>query len=152
PRGPGGWLPPERASRFPDGRPDRPGPTMRSLVRGPHVPPSPALRSPEPSLASPPEPALLSPSSPRCSLTEPAPASGSSPLLLSCRAHAASRPSPPLLAGSSLSSLSPAPRACLLGGRKRAFACGVPGALRGTWVSPTRFDGVNGPCPGNVLI
>ena len=23
---------------------------------------------------------------------------------------------------------------------KRAFACGVPGALRGTWASPTRFD------------
>jgi hypothetical protein len=87
--------------------------------------------------------------------------------LLLSRAHPASVPSPP--PGRTLlhSPHSPhshpltlirsphsqsALRACVLVGRKRAFACGVPGALRGTWASPTRFDEVNDPCPGNVLI
>ena len=33
-----------------------------------------------------------------------------------------------------------APRVARAPAENKAFACGVPGALRGTWVSPTRFD------------
>jgi hypothetical protein len=117
------------------------------LVRGPHVLPEEptTLLSPSPLLR--PSPTLLSPSDRRCSRTEPALLLPRTRLLLPEPALWAQ--APPL---SSLSSASSALRACVLDGRKRAFACGVPGALRGTWVSPTRFDEMNDPCPGNVLI
>lgn len=135
------------------------GPTVRFACRVLTFSPSPPPCSlPEPSLAlsqalAPPEPdaalpqALLSPSSAH---SPSPPCFGPSPpseRLLPEPALCAQ--SPPL---SSPSSLSSALRACVLAGRKRAFACGVPGALRGTWVSPTRFDEMNDPCPRNVLI
>lgn len=136
--GPGGWIPPERrAGRVPMGGLTVRGPTMRLLVRGPHVLPEPSLAFPRgPALLIPRahaalslKPTLLSPSLP-CFWLRPAPAFS-----------AASRPSPP-----SARALLRSPRSrqrsrgCDLAGRKRAFACGVPGALLGTWVSPTRFD------------
>jgi hypothetical protein len=92
------------------GRPDRPGANGAFACPGTSWSPEPALRSPEPSLASSPGPALLL-----------------------ARAHLCVH-APPL---SSLSSALPRMRP---GRPKTAFACGVPGALRGTWVSPTGFD------------
>ena len=121
-------------------------PTMRSLVRGPHVRPgAPALRSPGAALLLPgarafPGPALLS-LKPTLLSHRARPAAGSRPLLLPplllARAHP---PRACFLRSLPLSSLSSALPRMRPGGRKRAFACGVPGALLGTWVSPTRFD------------
>ena len=127
------------------------GPTVRLLVGDLAISPSPPPCSlPKPSLALP-SPCFAR--ARRCSLPQ---------ALLARRAHPASArarplsgfcPEPVLCAQSPpLSWLSSALRACALAGRKRAFACGVPGALRGTWVSPTRFDEMNDPCPRNVLI
>ena len=92
------------------GRPDRPGANGAFACPGPYVPPSPALLLPRARAASRP--------SPRCFWP---------------RAHLCVHAPPP----SSLSSALPRMRP---GRPKTAFACGVPGALRGTWVSPTRFD------------
>ena len=154
PGGPGvlPWNRHSPAGTVPHGRPDRPGAngafclsgTSRSLrARHPALCPSPPWLSPQPLLR--PRSTLLSPSSasrppsPPCFCPSPA-----SERLL---------PEPALCAQSPpLSWLSSALRACALAGRKRAFACGVPGALRGTWVSSTRFDEMNDPCPRNVLI
>ena len=150
PRGAGGPSP--GIGTVPHGRPDRPGAngafclsgTSRSLrARHPALCPSPPWLSPQPLLR--PRSTLLSPSSasrppsPPCCCPSPA-----SERLLPEPAPCAQSPA--------LSWLSSALRACALAGRKRAFACGVPGALRGTWVSSTRFDEMNDPCPRNVLI
>jgi hypothetical protein len=135
------------------------GPTVRFACRGPHDLPEPAtLLSPRASLAL--SQALASPepdaalSLKRFSLAEPTQLLPEPTLLVpEPGLWAASAPEPVLCAQSPpLSWLSSALRACALAGRKRAFACGVPGALRGTWVSPTRFDEMNDPCPRNVLI
>ena len=150
PRGAGGPSP--GIGTVPRGRPDRPGAngafclsgTSRSLrARHPALCPSPPWLSPQPLLR--PRSTLLSPSSASRSPSPPCfcPSPASERLL----------PEPALCAQSPpLSWLSSALRACALAGRKRAFACGVPGALRGTWVSSTRFDEMNDPCPRNVLI
>src|SRR6185437_1104991 len=137
PRGAGGPSP--AIGTVPHGRPDRPGAQRCVLLVGDSRSP----RARHPVLA--PSPPWLSPSpcfgrARRCSLPQ---------ALLARRAHPASArawplsgfcPSPPpvrsllrLLAHIRAPRVRP-------GGRKRAFACGVPGALRGTWVSPTRFD------------
>jgi hypothetical protein len=126
-------------------------------LSGPHVLPEPVT------LLSPPSPPWLSPKP----LRRPSPTllslkRFSLPQALTRRGRPASArgrplsgfcPEPALCAQSPPpSSPSSALRACVLAGRKRAFACGVPGALRGTWVSSTRFDEMNDPCPRNVLI
>jgi len=94
----------------------------------------------------------LSSASPPCRSSEPtlsllqAPSVSSSPLCLSRlslpQAHPGCACSPVLRDSSPRRSraLSLVPAACARAGQKPAFACGVPGALRGTWVSPTRFD------------
>ena len=127
------------------------GPTVRFACRGPRD-----LPEPDPALS--PSPPWLSPQPllrPRSTLLSPSSASRSPSPPCFCPSPASERllPEPALCAQSPpLSWLSSALRACALAGRKRAFACGVPGALRGTWASSTRFDEVNDPCPGNVLI
>ena len=138
-RGAGGPSPQEVSGGMgPPGEKSRPsppmgdltvrGPTMRLLVRGPHVLPEPSLAFPGPGLASSPSP-RCSASSPRCFSPEP-----------TLCAHA------PPLSSALFSTLLGSPRSrhrsrrCDLAGRKRAFACGVPGALPGTRASPTRFD------------
>lgn len=150
PRGAGG--PPRESAESRMGGLTVRGPTVRFACRGPHDLPEPAtLLSPRALPGSLPSPCFAR--ARRCSLPQ---------ALLARRAHPASArarplsgfcPEPVLCAQSPpLSWLSSALRACALAGRKRAFACGVPGALRGTWVSPTRFDEMNDPCPRNVLI
>jgi hypothetical protein len=156
PRGAGG--PPRESAESRMGGLTVRGPTVRFACRGPHDLPEPAtLLSPQPSLAL--SQALASPepdaalSLKRFSLAEPTCLGPSPPCL--CPSPASERLLPrarPLCAVSSALLASSALRACALAGRKRAFACGVPGALRGTWVSPTRFDEMNDPCPRNVLI
>src|SRR6476646_2673197 len=109
---PGGGGPSPGIGRVPHGRPDRPGANGAFCLSGLHVLPEPAT--------------LLSPAPP--------------PWLPSpcfARARRCSPSSLPPLS-SVLLALIRAPRV-RLADRKRAFACGVPGALRGTWVSPTRF-------------
>ena len=137
---PGGRGSSPGIGRVPYGRPDRPGAngafclsgTSRSpRARHPALSPSPPWLSPKPLLR--PRPTLLSRSSASRSPSPPCfcPSPASERLLPRAR---------PLCAVSSALLASSALRACALAGRKRAFACGVPGALRGTWVSPTRFD------------
>ena len=153
PRG-AGVLPPESAESRTGGLTVR-GPTVRFACRiltfSPSPPPCPP---PEPSLAlsqalASAEPTLLSLK--RFSL--PGALSPRPPCFGPGRASERLLPrARPLCAVcSALLALIHAPRV-RLAGRKRAFACGVPGALRGTWVSPTRFDEMNDPCPRNVLI
>ncbi len=98
----------------------------------------PALALPKPALGFSPKPTpYVSP--------KPAPYVSPKPTL-GVRAPRFSTPAPPrrFRAPRMRSHVSPvlshAPPACSRAGRKHAFACGVPGALRGTWVSPTRFD------------
>jgi hypothetical protein len=125
----GGWVPPRREEPAESPMGDRTvrGPTMRLHVRGPHV-------LAEPSLAFP-GPALLSPSGPPCFWLKPAPAFSAASRPSPTTLCAASRPSPPsarmLLRSPRFRQRS---RGCDPAGRKRAFACGVPGALPGTWV------------------
>lgn len=156
PRGAGG--PPRESAESRMGGLTVRGPTVRLLVGdltiSPSPPPcslpSPPWLSPKPLLR--PSPTLLSPSSASRSPSPPASARAR-PACARARPLSGFCPEPVLCAQSPpLSWLSSALRACALAGRKRAFACGVPGALRGTWVSPTRFDEMNDPCPGNVLI
>src|SRR5436190_4065398 len=101
------------------------GPTVRLRVRGAHFLPGPTLRSCKPSLISP--QAHLSLPEPTLSLPRARPW---------CPCSAVLRDGSPRRSRA----LSLVPAACSRAGRKPAFACGVPGALRGTWVSPTRFD------------
>jgi len=145
-----GVLPRESAQSRMGGLTGR-GPTVRFACRGPRD-----LPEPDPALS--PSPPWLSPQPllrPRSTLLSPSSASRSPSPPCFCPSPASERllPEPALCAQSPpLSWLSSALRACALAGRKRAFACGVPGALRGTWVSSTRFDEMNDPCPRNVLI
>ena len=137
---PGGRGSSPGIGRVPYGRPDRPGAngafclsgTSRSpRARHPALSPSPPWLSPKPLLR--PSPTLLSPSSASRSPSPPSfcPSPASERLLPRAR---------PLCAVSSaLLTLISAP-ADATWPAKTAFACGVPGALRGTWVSPTRFD------------
>ena len=149
PGGPG-VLPRESAQSRMGGLTVR-GPTVRFACRGPRD-----LPEPDPALS--PSPPWLSPQPllrPRSTLLSPSSASRPPSPPCFCPSPASERllPEPALCAQSPpLSWLSSALRACALAGRKRAFACGVPGALRGTWVSSTRFDEMNDPCPRNVLI
>jgi hypothetical protein len=168
--------------RVPHGRPDRPGANGALCMSGSHVLPEPAaLLSPQALPSSLPSPcfararrcppssaslslkrfslpqALLSPSSASLSLKR-----FSLPQALTRRAPPCfglgpasewllPRARPLCAVSSALLALIRAPRV-RPGRPKTAFACGVPGALRGTWVSPTRFDEMNDPCPRNVLI
>jgi hypothetical protein len=160
PGGPGSFP---GIGRVQHGQPDRPGANGAFCLSGPHLLPEPVtLLSPRALPGSLPSPcvararrcspsALLSPSSahspgPPCFGPGSACFGPGRPLSGFCPEPALCVQSPPL------SSPSSALRACVLAGRKRAFACGVPGALRGTWVSSTRFDEMNDPCPRNVLI
>ena len=149
PGGPG-VLPRESAQSRMGGLTGR-GPTVRFACRGPRD-----LPEPDPALS--PSPPWLSPQPllrPRSTLLSPSSASRSPRPPCFCLSPASERllPEPaPCAQSPALSWLSSALRACALAGRKRAFACGVPGALRGTWVSSTRFDEMNDPCPRNVLI
>ena len=148
---PGGRGSSPGIGRVPYGRPDRPGANGAFCLSGTSR--SPRARHPCSPQALPGSPQALASPEPDAALPQ---------ALLARRAHPASArtrplsgfcPRPVLCAQSPpLSWLSSALRACALAGRKRAFACGVPGALRGTWVSPTRFDEMNDPCPRNVLI
>ena len=127
------------------------GPTVRVACRGPRDLPEPAtLLSPQALPGSLPSPASPAPDA---ALSLSASRSPSPPCFCPSPASERLLPEPALCAQSPpLSWLSSALRACALAGRKLAFACGVPGALRGTWVSSTRFDVMNDPCPRNVLI
>jgi len=128
------------------------GPTVRFACRGPRDLSEPAtLLSAQALPGSLPKPLLR----PRPTLLSPSSASRPPSPPCFCPSPASERllPEPaPCAQSPALSWLSSALRACALAGRKRAFACGVPGALRGTWVSSTRFDEMNDPCPRNVLI
>jgi hypothetical protein len=107
----GDGSPERRTGRVPDGRPDRPGANDAFACPGTSCPPRAQPRVPPgPRCSVPQAQAALSPSPPAARV-----------LLRSPRSRQRSRGSDPP-------------------GRKRAFACGVPGALLGTWVSPTRFD------------
>ena len=127
------------------------GPTVRVACRGPRDLPEPAtLLSPQALPGSLPSPASPAPDA---ALSLSASRSPSPPCFCPSPASERLLPEPaPCAQSPALSWLSSALRACALAGRKRAFACGVPGALRGTWVSSTRFDEMNDPCPRNVLI
>jgi hypothetical protein len=111
-----GFVPPEPAESRMDGLTVR-GPAMRLLVRG-------TSRSPPSAPASSPQARAA-----RFPRARPGRARSSVPPFCQLLSSALPRrlPAPAPV---------PAFRAC----GKPAFACGVPGALRGTWVSPTRFD------------
>ena len=115
----------------PDGRPDRPGANgaFACPKQAHFLPRSPPCRSSEPTLSL--LQATLSPQAPSVS-----PGCLSPKPTLGARAPQVLRDSSPRRSRA----LSLVPVACSRAGQKLAFACGVPGALRGTWVSPTRFD------------
>ena len=112
---------PSGAGRVPDGRPDRPGASGAFACPG-------TARSPQARAAGSPQAVLFCPPSPP--FWSPEPALWSPEPALAARAPAFPR----------LSCLSSAFPRTLPRRRKPAFACGVPGALRGTRASPTRFD------------